>query len=500
MEPSQNQSPTSTPQTPGDTSIENGQSSEGIAEPQALPPQTQAAIENWGKPSSSHVEVNQQAVFTQEMMPVAKKRSRLPLVLAILLLGTALAGLISWLIISSQKTDYQLVFNTAMQNALSTKNFQSQTKQDYQASETDTENITKYDLGDTNALKSYMQISGYSGADYTLESYIELEQSYYRITQKEGSKATKLPQTIIGKWAASNPDPKYSSSDYSVVTSLPYVILDEVIVGNFSDVDRQQLLDFMLENQVYVFNEQNVTSQKAGSQETLVYEVNINQEKLIELNKTTGQMLGAKQDTVQAVVNRKLSEKPKKAQIFIDASTKTVNKVYFEYEAFSKTTEYGNFLTTALPEKPKSQLTEEEFFKFIENWLSENQDQDLSGDELEALSRDTERKSDMRAIQSKLAEFYALNGRYPISLGDIALGLEENNCRAPGGNGTCAKPDYTYKAFKASTDTSSFNTFASSSAAKADATITDSDHYILYTNSMEAQSGGEKFYIVSSNF
>jgi prepilin-type N-terminal cleavage/methylation domain-containing protein len=42
---------------------------------------------------------------------------------------------------------------------------------------------------------------------------------------------------------------------------------------------------------------------------------------------------------------------------------------------------------------------------------------------IQARARDTEKKSDMRSIQSKLAEYYALNGRYPTALNDSGLAL-----------------------------------------------------------------------------
>ena len=86
---------------------------------------------------------------------------------------------------------------------------------------------------------------------------------------------------------------------------------------------------------------------------------------------------------------------------------------------------------------------------------------------IQARARDTERKSDMRAIQSKLAEYYALNNRYPTALSDAALNLGAESCKAPGGSGTCAAPDYTYKAFLTATSISGFNSFATSNAATA---------------------------------
>ena len=115
---------------------------------------------------------------------------------------------------------------------------------------------------------------------------------------------------------------------------------------------------------------------------------------------------------------------------------------------------------------------------------------------VQARTRDSERKSDIRAIQSKVAEFYALNGRYPVALDTAGLDLPAEACKGPGGTGTCGTPDYSYKAFLQAT-TLPADTQAASVAATADATATDAGKYILYTTAME--TGGTTYYRVSSN-
>ena len=115
---------------------------------------------------------------------------------------------------------------------------------------------------------------------------------------------------------------------------------------------------------------------------------------------------------------------------------------------------------------------------------------------IQARARDTERKSDMRSIQSKLAEYYALNGRYPTALSDSSLALPADSCKGPSGTGTCAAPDYTYKAFLTATAVPA-DTYAASNSATADGTATDAGKYILYVNNME--TGGSTYYRVTSN-
>lgn len=115
---------------------------------------------------------------------------------------------------------------------------------------------------------------------------------------------------------------------------------------------------------------------------------------------------------------------------------------------------------------------------------------------IQARARDTERKSDMRAIASKLAEFYALNGRYPTALDDAVLALPADSCKGPGTAATCAAPDYTYKAFLTATAQPA-DTLAASTAAVADGTAADAGKYILYINTIE--TGGVSYYRVSSN-
>ncbi len=115
---------------------------------------------------------------------------------------------------------------------------------------------------------------------------------------------------------------------------------------------------------------------------------------------------------------------------------------------------------------------------------------------IQARARDTERKSDMRSIQSKLAEYYALNGRYPTALSDASLALPADSCKAPGLTGTCASPDYTYKSFLTATALPA-DTFAASGSATADGSATDAGKYILYINTLE--TGSSTYYRVTSN-
>ena len=95
---------------------------------------------------------------------------------------------------------------------------------------------------------------------------------------------------------------------------------------------------------------------------------------------------------------------------------------------------------------------------------------------IQARARDTERKSDIRAVQSKVAEYYALNGKYPVSLSGIT-GLPVEACKGPGGSGTCAAPDYVYKAFKTGTAVDA------ASVADCDNATDDCVSYIIYTAS-----------------
>lgn len=113
---------------------------------------------------------------------------------------------------------------------------------------------------------------------------------------------------------------------------------------------------------------------------------------------------------------------------------------------------------------------------------------------VQARARDSERKSDIRAIQSKVAEFYALNGAYPAALDTAGLGLPVEACKGPGAAATVTcttTPSYTYKAFLQATAMPTDE--ASATAATADGT----DKYILYTTGME--TGSDNFYSVSSN-
>jgi hypothetical protein len=122
---------------------------------------------------------------------------------------------------------------------------------------------------------------------------------------------------------------------------------------------------------------------------------------------------------------------------------------------------------------------------------------------VQARARDVDRKSDMRAIQGKLAEYYAINAKYPTSLNEKALGLPVDACKVGASAATCAAPEYSYKAFIKGTKIPAA-THVAASAAQADATSKDAENYILYSNKMETQPAGTSnglgtFWMVTSN-
>ena len=95
-----------------------------------------------------------------------------------------------------------------------------------------------------------------------------------------------------------------------------------------------------------------------------------------------------------------------------------------------------------------------------------------------ARRRDTERKADIKALQLKVSQYYAINARYPVALSEIS-DLPPPACQAPRGQGTCAQPDYVYKAFG-----------SAGSAGPAEQTNCDNKSkpcaaFIIYTYSME---------------
>jgi prepilin-type N-terminal cleavage/methylation domain-containing protein len=119
---------------------------------------------------------------------------------------------------------------------------------------------------------------------------------------------------------------------------------------------------------------------------------------------------------------------------------------------------------------------------------------------VQARARDAERKSDIRALESKVAEYYALQGNYPLTIAAInnpTNVVPTDACKAPGGSGDCTTPDYGYHAYKAGT------TPAVATATDCDNGANPCTQYILYADtSVNTHSGMETVanpYTVTSN-
>lgn len=109
---------------------------------------------------------------------------------------------------------------------------------------------------------------------------------------------------------------------------------------------------------------------------------------------------------------------------------------------------------------------------------------------LQARHRDQERKQDISFLQQQIDKFYAVSGRYPMDLIEIR-GLPRSACQAPNGSGSCAQPDYIYKAFQAGTPVTKSSATNCNNRRPAKVCV----NYLLYAERLET-TGGE--YLVQS--
>lgn len=65
---------------------------------------------------------------------------------------------------------------------------------------------------------------------------------------------------------------------------------------------------------------------------------------------------------------------------------------------------------------------------------------------LKAHNRDDQRKSDLYSLQLAVQKYFAINGQYPVGLGQLS-GIPTEACQDPSGSGDCLTPDYGYLAF-----------------------------------------------------
>ena len=251
----------------------------------------------------------------------------------------------------------------------------------------------------------------------------------------------EIPDELINAWfqlvddglSVANDD--FSLGDLSTGIN---TVLGQVLIGNFSDEQDEQILNFIDENPIYMYEEADVVSEDVDGVDTYKYQITINTENLSELTRLVAPMLGI---TDEAEVEEQIAslQEPTEFTVWVTKGSRQLHKVEFGEEDATSTVEYSDYNDGLRVEAPEVQLTPDEVNGII---------QQIPEDEISDSEKDEETRSDIDSVFNQLEVYYADFGVYPRTIdvnANTLLGLDEGSLIAPDGQELNSPGGYTYE-------------------------------------------------------
>lgn len=249
------------------------------------------------------------------------------------------------------------LFDQALGNALRTDNFT-------QLTTAGSSHLTiMYDV--SAPASSRVQTEGKIDLDGTVtafDGYGTFKDSYMKFTTFTTA-GKSVPAAALDKWFQVRKDGFDASGGYfsALFQNDPHTaFFGDLIFGNFSKNDRDKLLAYVHQHNVYKVDESKVQHQSYKGQKVAVYAMTENQQALEGFNKLVGGMIGlSSSQLTQDLSNLHYAGTVK---LYVAESTKQFVHVSVESTPGGPTTvDYSNFGTTKFGGAPKPQTTFEQF-------------------------------------------------------------------------------------------------------------------------------------------
>jgi hypothetical protein len=293
---------------------------------------------------------------TKTKVPKSKKIIRMgSLVLIILIIVCA------YLLLTKSNSPIT-VFNKALSNALSTKSFEQITSVNGSREDIkfNTSNVLEPVLSSNVTIDFLVAInqSGYGTLQNTFIKYNSLKSSSgLGISSADLQNISYLKKWIIVKTNGINPSGSESVEAY---IDPDFDFFGQYIFGNFSNSQRQQLLNYIKSNNIYQFNPKNVTTGTVNGRKVYVYQVGLNIEKLSKYNDMVASMMKLSLSNISSTISS-LNSIPKSETFYIDKRSSELLQISESTNGTKSTISYQNFNDIKLPSQPKPELTWSKF-------------------------------------------------------------------------------------------------------------------------------------------
>lgn len=319
-------------------------------------------------PSPSSGQANGQPLSGMPPLPDNKK-PKVVLWIAAAFVVVLIVGAIAYGLWSANQSNPDKVFRSAINNAFSTKRV-TQSSSDGSTSQ------ASMQLDATNVADPKVSVDAsinIFGTDIKLKGYGGLKNSYIYYSSFGSATADKEFGPIIGKWIQLRKNgalPAGVDQSVTILSDPRYIAFGDFMFGNFSNQDRQQLTDFVVNNKIYKYDSKSVTSDKVNGKKVLVYPITENTAKLKELNVLVAKKMGLKESDIKSSLSELSSRHVSNIKLYIDVSSKRLVKVTLADSGQKETNEYSDYNSSKFPGEPQADLTWADFERIETDLLS----------------------------------------------------------------------------------------------------------------------------------
>jgi hypothetical protein len=304
---------------------------------------------------------------TKNKWQLPAKRIVLPALVAVALFAVG-SGVFAWVHYENSLNTPQKIFSDALQASLSTNQIASQTVLG------SVHDSVSYDFSNPiNPVVSTQQTASMDGATFRLAGYGSASNTYVSYTKFPALVSSNITSLATNGWVQLRNNGRLPSGVTSMLADASdprYQTIGLLTFGNFSALTKEQLIKYLLSENIYKYNLSRVTDTTLNGVKVLAYPVSINLNFLQIFDESVATDEGFSPSDVQNAINALANWSGARATFYVSAVSHRFVSVALMKEGVKTTIDYTNYDNVSMPGQPETKLTWDDFAP-VQNMINE---------------------------------------------------------------------------------------------------------------------------------
>jgi hypothetical protein len=304
------------------------------------------------------VALDEQPTAKKSGWSLPSKRVAGPVLIAVIVIAFG-SGLFSWINYQHSQNTPQKIFSDALQASLNTTQIASQT------SSSGIHNSASYDFTNpTDPVVSTQQTATMDGSTFQLAGYGSATNTYVSYTKFPSLVSANISSLATNGWIQLRSNGRLPSGVASMLTDASdprYQTIGLLTFGNFPSLTREQLIKYMLAENIYQYKPSEVTDTTIDGAKVMAYPVSLNLNFLQILDESVATDEGFSPSDVQDAISGLANWSGAKATFYVSTITHRFVAVTLVKNGVATTTDYTNYDNVTMPGEPETKLSWEDF-------------------------------------------------------------------------------------------------------------------------------------------